>query len=47
MADPVIDISQVSRRFRATKALDDVSLTLARGGVYRSEEHTSELQSPC
>ena len=34
MADHVIDISRVSRRFGATKALDDVSLTLARGGVY-------------
>jgi ABC-2 type transport system ATP-binding protein len=31
---PVIEIHRVTRQFGATKALDDISLTIARGGVF-------------
>ncbi|HEY6219041.1 MAG TPA: ABC transporter ATP-binding protein [Gemmatimonadaceae bacterium] len=34
MSDPVVEISQVTRRFGAKTALDDVSLSLSRGQVY-------------
>ena len=34
MPEPVITVSQVTRRFGATTALDSVSLSLPRGGVY-------------
>lgn len=34
MSDPVIEISALTRRFGAVTALDDVSFTLRRGGVY-------------
>lgn len=32
--DPVVDISQLSRRFGAKQALSSVTLSLSRGGVY-------------
>jgi ABC-2 type transport system ATP-binding protein len=34
VSDPVVEISQVTRRFGAKTALDDVSLSLSRGQVY-------------
>jgi len=34
MSDPVIEISELTRRFGAKAALDSVSLSLPRGGVY-------------
>ncbi len=34
LSSPVIEIHRLSRQFGATKALDDVSLTIARGGVF-------------
>src|ERR1043166_7962682 len=34
MADPVIQISNLTRRFGGNTALESVSLSLARGGVY-------------
>lgn len=34
MSDLVLDVSELSRRFGATTALDSVSLALRRGGVY-------------
>lgn len=34
MSEPVISVSQLTRRFGATKALDSVSLSLPRGAVY-------------
>jgi ABC-2 type transport system ATP-binding protein len=33
-APPIIDLRRVTRRFGATTALDDVSLTVPRGGVF-------------
>lgn len=34
MSEPVITVSEVTRRFGAKTALDNVSLTIPRGGVY-------------
>src|SRR5258708_33435922 len=34
MADPVVELSQLSRRFGAKEALSSVTLSLARGAVY-------------
>jgi ABC-2 type transport system ATP-binding protein len=34
LSPPVIEIHRLSRQFGATKALDDISLTIARGGVF-------------
>ena len=34
MGDPVIRISELTRRFAGTTALDSVSLAISRGGVY-------------
>jgi len=34
MSEPVIDVSELTRRFGATTALDSVSLSLPRGAVY-------------
>jgi ABC-2 type transport system ATP-binding protein len=34
VSDPVIDVSQLTRRFGAIAALDGVSLAMPRGGVY-------------
>ncbi|MCP3958272.1 MAG: ATP-binding cassette domain-containing protein [bacterium] len=34
VSDPVIDISELTRRFGATMALDSVSLAVTRGGVH-------------
>jgi len=34
VSDPVIDVSELTRRFGATTALDSVSLSLPRGAVY-------------
>src|SRR5260221_3495267 len=34
MGEPVVELSQVSRRFGAKEALSSVTLSLARGAVY-------------
>ena len=34
MSEPVVAVSQLTRRFRGTTALDEVSLSIPRGGVY-------------
>src|SRR3970282_2207421 len=34
MSEPVINVSELTRRFGATTALDSVSLSLPRGAVY-------------
>ena len=34
VSDPVIDVSELARRFGTTTALDSVSLSLPRGAVY-------------
>ena len=46
---PLIDIDHLSKHFGSFIAVDDLCFQVRRGEVlgFRSEEHTSELQSPC
>ena len=46
----MIEVRNLDKRFGSTMAINDLSFPTRPGmvaGFLRSEEHTSELQSPC
>ena len=42
----IIRIDGLNKAFGEIKAVRDLSFRVCRGELFRSEEHTSELQSP-
>src|SRR5256885_7324386 len=46
VSSPILEVRELTRSFGGLRAVDGASLDVEAGSI-RSEEHTSELQSPC